>query len=322
MNKRKVVALMGGAFIVGVALWMRELASWRPVLVGKAGFGLFSIEMARDGKTLHVDGDEQKATLDLETGQSNTQAKDIQNSGKDCGPQDSPCVSIKRAKNQLVFRPTPSRTVVLPIEIDLFYANREDFYFAWSKDRQEVYCEMGAQIWVWDWNNGKLKRKTRCFYSGMAPVYACFSPDARSVLIASENTALDRYETKTGRKIISIVPDAIYPNFPLIGFSPDGRLIWFVRQNDLGVMRGLEVRRASDNKVLWTAPCGGIVKWLPDGRIGLAQKNGFEWRTPSGRLINRLSGPFENVTDWTTSPDGDWLYVANDDGAVYRYRAR
>lgn len=111
------------------------------------------------------------------------------------------------------------------------------------------------------------------------------------------------------------------------GFSPDARFIWFT--GNLGSSPNLIAIRSANRQIAFGADSTGPVKWLPDNRIGIVTESGFEFRDENGALLQRLPGPFDStntpkevVTDWALSPDGNWIYSAEQSGIIRRWRAR
>ena len=220
-----------------------------------------------------------------------------------------------------------------------FRYNMGIFPVAWSKARREVYSELDGEIWIWNWNDGHLKKRIRYMKRGPVNTPVIFSSDGKWLLTAPQKPRgaayeLNRYDVQTGKKVSFIAhlgdvnafgfsPDSHF------GFSPDGQKIWYLSNGTLHVVGTLDPQKS------WSCPCSGRAKWLPNGHIGIVQTNGFQWRLASGRLIRRLPGPFTNpvptnnpqnyaqdVRDWALSPDGKWIYSAEQSGTIRKWRAR
>jgi len=196
---------------------------------------------------------------------------------------------------------------------------------SWSKARREVYGELSGEIWIWDWDNGKLKRRVR--YAKFSSKDAIFSPDGKWLLAVEQmpkgNDFLRRYDVQ--RENMGVFVDQA-PAFDALGFSPDGRFLWFVRQNSMGKPVSFHIAPNTGFKINWSLvrshKCFGASKWLPDGLIGIVQEKGFSWRDASGREIGHLPGPFGTISDWTLSPDGNWIVSVERSGIIRRWRAR
>lgn len=180
-----------------------------------------------------------------------------------------------------------------------------------------------------------MKKRLNYMQSLEAEADAIFSPDGEWLLASEKEQGshygqLRRFEVQTGKATSSLNQFTSSRSF---GFSPDGRFLWFVEEDGYGIKFKFHVA-TNPNSILgatdkWSQSCSGPPKWLPDGRIGLVKPDGFEWRDASGRLLGRLPGPFQSlrvtpsyVQSWALSPDGNYIYSAEQSGTIRRWRAR
>ncbi len=162
------------------------------------------------------------------------------------------------------------------------------------------------------------------------------SPDGKWRLIFEDDGLADAgnnlllIEARTGKKRAYIGRRS---EIISCGFSSDGQLIYAVTDSQTGGFGGgvqtLDVYRIRDAQKIWSTSYVGPVKWLPDGRIGIVERDGFSWRDEMGKEVQHLPGPLQNslawsrgITDWALSPDGNWIYSSELSGAIYRWRAR
>lgn len=342
-TKRKYAAIVGILAMIGAALWMRELASWRPVTLGKLSYPIEKLKIARDGRFLLLeDHSGDSVILNLETHSLDSTANSIRNFDKKHDLETFPRVRLdtRFGKPKLVFLPTSHRIVVLEVHQDYALRSLTDtteypaLHFAWSKSAGEVYCVFGSDFSVWDWKTGRLKKPPQSFDSKDSNLGASspsvFSPDARWLLV--DAGPLERWSVRTGQRKAWVTLVGSDQWLPRYGFSPDSQFVWLVRSDNVrGVIIDFEVVRVSDSKLMWQTPCSGPAKWLTDGRIGIVNESRFDWRDAKGNLLGSLPGPFQkttlkgplgHVTDWVLSPDGNWIYSAEQSGIVRRWRAR
>lgn len=327
--KRILLLALSFAAMAGVAFWMRELASWRPKVVGRVNINAQRLYISRDGGSLIVRGNHKEQIVALKSGATRSKWHFVDDFELQHGLETYPRVWVDENQARLYF--SPLRGKKIPLEgvqgsnqSNLFPAN-QGVNASWSKLNREVYGEAEGAIFIWDWNSGKLKKRAR--YGKFRQRAVRFSPDGKWLLAyergAGKAHCLWRYDVRTGTKATLIKKGRDFFDF---GFSPDGTKIYFV-QSDGNLV--FQVVRSSDFKPMWGANWAGSAKWLPDGRIGIIQTDGFEWRDASGRVTLRLLGPFnqlkhikERPADWVPSPDGKWIYSVNLDGAIWRWRAR
>ncbi len=324
--------------MVGMGLWMRELASWRPVVVGKVAFPPAQLIFSRDGRFLLAqsapDFGVRGTIFDFQDGSLNSDPYAVHAFDKNHGLETFPRIWFDNDKKRFLFSPAPGKIVALAMgirnESELMSFEEGLVKTGWSQKQREVYGEAGGNLYIWDWNTGKLKRRVR--YSQKSISQAVFSPDG-SLLLALElkakaSSILRLYNAATGR----LIATPIETQLNLVrdfGFSPDGQFIWNTRV--AGGSPNFEATRLIGREIVFSTDSTGPVKWLPDGRIGIVKENGFEWRDSKGNLLTRLPGPFQSQTlkglltyvkDWVLSPDGKWIYSCEQSGTIRRWRAR
>ncbi len=342
-KSRKLAAGIGIVALVGAALWMRELASWRPVTLVKFELNLVYMVMSRDGQTLLVGGmstrpkpfEEVLMEVGAAGGAINLHATPAQRSHfwKQGAPR--PWIALNQSRTQFIFSPAPGKKVLLagkihPHYFDLDASNSGASHFAWSKARGEIYRESYGEISTWDCKSGRLKKRYFAFKPkpNSPRIVVSFSPDGQSLLTSTGS--LLRYDVPTGKLIRLIHRSSQGAGGSRIvdfGWSPDGKSFWFVRRSVAEDYLDFNVLRATDSALLWSAPCAGPSKWLPDGRIGLMEQGGFSWRDASGREIGHLPGPLAgsrlaDEPQWEATPDGNWIYSCEEGGIIRRWRAK
>jgi len=334
--KRKWLFAISIAAMIGMALWLRELASQPPVVVAK-GFEPWRLRFSGDGRLLLAEDYFQEKGLLFNVQKSmvdaNFNPRYIRDFDENYGPKTWPHVG--EIDGRSYFSAARGQKIALQdsgnrLRLYSQGTSWKNIRAGWSKSRGEVYRALRGEIWIWNWN-GKLKR--RVGYVD-ASIYrdSVFSPDGKRLLayemLPMGQAFLQLYDVQTGKMTARIGESVGFRGF---GFSPDGQRIWFVSDRMSGSKEpfGLQVVRTHDAKILWHSACFGPVKWLPDGRIGLVEGDGFSWRDAAGRQTQHLPGPVltpgivpEDLTDWVLSPDGRWIYSCERSGVVRRWRAR
>lgn len=342
--KRKFALGIGIVALVGIALWMRALASWRPQIVARLDLTPIEMRLSKDGRFLAVTGfikpiaktrayRVKSAVLDLQNFTVRSDARALDEFDTQYAAQNFPRVTLN-AQNRLEFCPAPGQKVLLADKnaaggFNFALSRNVASHLAWSKARREVYRESKGVIFIWDWNTGNLKKRLRYLKPGSLHTIA-FSPDGLSLLAFDQSqqgvNSLRLYDVPTGqetrvihrggRRVTGTRAEAF-------GWSPDGKAIWFVRQDQMVQFLDFNVVRAADFKPMWSAPCAGISKWLPDGHIGIVQHDGFSFRDALGRETGHTFGPLGNAMDWEAAPDGNFIYSAEKPGLlIRRWRAK
>ncbi len=342
--KRKWVFALGVAVCIGMVFWLRELASWRPVTIAKLPFAATQLLLSRDGKQLWVEKSHTRrgVVIEMATGTVAPTAQGFFGFKALHDLETFPRVTEDQGEWQLSFSPLKTRTIVLAHwkkNVEFYaahlYAQNKNFEdridTGLSKQRKEIYAELEGVVWIWDWN-GNLKKKVR--YGPNLPRSAVFSADGKWLLASEESSSkrlfLRRYDLQNGKPMEILNRGSMTSRF---GFSPDGRWIWFIRDNASGNPLSFHAAPVSNSRTflgsIWSQDCSGPAKWLSDGRIGIVRESGFEWRLASGRLFRRLPGPIQDninpnklLVDWTLSPDGKWIYSCERSGVIRRWRAR
>lgn len=306
------------------------------------------MRFSKDGRWLLVNGNGVASAFDLSNPGLNSSAGDLRNFDKNYGLETFPRTWFDN-KRRFLFAPSPGRVVALSMairnEADLMEFEEGHVRTAWSKQKNEVYGELSGEIWVWDWTSGKLKR--RMLYSKSRHDNAVFSPDGKWLLVAeqvetncwelrryhvSNGQLADKGQLTNGTSLILVMSNSM--TLFRFGFSPDGRYIWFNQPS--GEMPDSfnwvpNTETQLEQSAIKGSNCSGPSKWVPDGRIGIAKSNSFEWHDAAGQLLGRLPGPFQarifgrnasRLEDWVLSPDGNWIYSAERGGAIRRWRAR
>ena len=341
-KKRKWSVGIGVLAMVGLAFWMRIHVSWLPKKVATVNFVPTRIFFSRDGKRLIV-ADDQFVPISPQIFNWKNGAIDrsAEAQRKFEGDYDGLKIypGVWANSDGLVFSSAAGQNTHLGDTASAYYifgrrTREKPWPFGWSQSRREIYGAGSGEIWIWDWESGELKRRMR--YQKYGRGKSAFSPDGKWLLASEEwqggNSFLRRYDVQSGKMVGTIhQSSAVYGIGYSFGYSPDGRLFWFVH-NDVGIVRkevSFNVCRASDWKYLWSAPCFAPTKWLPDDRIGIVQKDGFTWRDITGHELQHLLGPFQpveypgiEVKDWALSPDGNWIYSCERSGIIRRWRAR
>jgi hypothetical protein len=120
-----------------------------------------------------------------------------------------------------MFSPQEGRNVMLAgvedsEELAFLPYERENSKTAWSKARNEVYYHWDNEVWIWNWDSGKLKKRVRYMKTGTPETTATVSPDGKWILA---------YEQ-----------------------LPDRQCIWFAHESR--IERNLDVIRTADSKYL------------------------------------------------------------------------
>ena len=276
MTRRTRALAIGGVALVGAALWMRELASWRPQLVAKARFWPTFIRFESDGKRFLVaDGFGHKQIFST-NGALDANATTVSGVDPFNPITTSPCILFNSFPPRLYSSLWRGESIELQVPNGVALrdlASTRDFASGYSKTRREIYKEAQRVIFVWNARNGKLEKRVRLGNTPSMIARSIFSPDGKW-LIAFEklpdgNGFLRRYDGQTG-KMVQLINQTT--DVKSLGFSPDGRLFWFVQEVSMG---DLNVFRTNTWKWMWSDNCTGVVKWLPDGRVGIVQKDGF-----------------------------------------------
>lgn len=325
-----------GAGLLALAVifvWARGAASWRPKTFAKVEFAPSRILFSRDTKRLivaDVSGNTgEKAIFDVKSGalDESVQAWALFD-GDFYGATTFPRVRWNRPKNQLYFSPTPKIDALLqgiPQQSDRFVSRNQNqrVRAGWSKARSEVYGESAGVIYIWNWDTGALKRRVR--YGKVGVETATFSPDGKWLLAVqpvrvnnglSINSDLGRYDVQTGKLMEKLTSTSdIHP----LRWSPNGRYFYWQTALD-----GFDVMETGGWSWVYGALNGpGAPQWIASDRIGYTTLRGFEVADlKTRRVVSSLPGPNSKATDWTLSPDGNWIYSCEKDGTIRVWRAR
>lgn len=216
MTKPKWAFAISVVAMVGAALWMRELASWRPVTLGKMSYSATQLQFSRDGKRLWIEKShtEEGMVIDVETGILNSDLQLLEEFEESSGPKIYPRVWFDD-EDRLCFSPTPNQNVWLEDKIghkSLRYAfeNYMSFYAVWSQERNEVYAEANGKIYVWDWNSGKLKLRVQYKFNNDRDVV--FSKNKKWFLTyINKREGLCRYEVRGGKLVEVLIQGSATP---------------------------------------------------------------------------------------------------------------
>jgi WD40 repeat protein len=323
MKQRKWALIIGVVVFIGGVFWMRALVSWRPVTFAQVPFTPTKIVFSRDQKRLIV-ADNEENPRDKQIWNWKNGAVDESNKARDefdgdlDGFSTFPRYERKTAESAIYVRLTADKTICLEGTeggVGRFLGDKR-YALGSSKALREIYGEAKGEIWIWDWK-GKLKKRVR--YIRKVVENAIFSPDGKW-LVAYEkwpdrNGFLRRYDVRSGKMVKTVNQ---FTDLRSMGFSPNGFFFWWVQESSPS---DLNVVRTDTWNWQWSTQCVVPVKWLSDNRIGIVKKNGFEFRDARGKVLQSLPGPV-NVSDWTLSPDGDWIYSAETSGIIRKWRAR
>lgn len=159
ITKRNRALIIGVAAMVGMFFWMRDLASWRPVIVGKVSFAPAQLHPSRDGKRWLARNEDGKnaGILNLDTGSLDFNPKRNRNFFEENGLETFPRVSPAnvQAEKRTIFGSPLLKDVrwTTPSIENAFRLSRnghEGFQTAVSKPRGEIYCELFGIIWIWN----------------------------------------------------------------------------------------------------------------------------------------------------------------------------
>lgn len=337
--KFKVPLAIGIVAALGAALWMRQIASWRPHVVARLSVKQGYMVLSRDGRRMLVRGfgksimsGSRAVVLDLASESIDFNPQPIRRFWKANAIERH--LSLNKSHTQLVFTPERGQPVLLagqiaPQSFDFDASGAGASQFKWFKARSEIYREGYNDLRIWDTRTGKLKTQIHDWRGVLSPDGLS---SLRFTLSPGGVNALIRYHVPSGKFAALIARrKTAFGDYGSgeCGWSPDGKFIWFVRQDLRGDYLDFNVVRVADSKPMWSAPCAGPSKWLPDGRIGIMQQGGFSWRDASGREIGRASGPLPGTkailfgaAEWEASPDGRWIYDMDNSGTIRRWRAK
>jgi WD40 repeat protein len=317
---------IGVIAFIGAALWMRELASWRPQTVARVAFHASRMLFSRDGKRLIVtdnsgnSGDKQ--IFNWKGGQVDASAKALRAFDSDVYEVSSFSFELSKESMRIDFFPPRGAKVRLQtpdqIKSKDEYLSGVTSALTYVRARSEICGSSNGALWVWDARSGKLKYRVRCPFDLRRGV---FSPDGKWFVAADSEgmqDSLGRYAVRTGKKAQTINPSGSFPHFD---FSPDGRYFWFM-QGDVGQAKSIIVMDARTWKSLAHIPCSAPVKWVSPGRLGIVQASHFEWLDMATGKHTSLPGPLGAVADWALSPDGRWIYSVERNGTIRKWRAR
>jgi Tol biopolymer transport system component/Tfp pilus assembly protein PilF len=212
---------------------------------------------------------------------------------------------------------------------------------SWSPDGKRIAFSWrrkgNLDVWTIPVKGGEPTRITNDPRSEGAPLW---SPDGKSIVFArkcdfTQDRTWDIWVTPAeGETAQKLLEDA----FPAEGFSPDGKLLAFIREG----VKGVGILRLSDKRQFHIAPPKEVVgefsygpkfTWSPEGNKLLFYNSGFEyWSTL--RVVLVYGGPSVELGNgvrfsaWTQSwsPDGkvivtlDWetkdLWIVPTDGGT------
>lgn len=331
-KNRKIGVVVGVLAFVGMTVWLRALASWRPVKVAASlGFTPAQLQISRDGRSLLIKDDEaEKAGVwDFQTRSFNVNEPQIRAFYAENALPTFPVVSPVKVEGRTIsiydLGDLKATTNACHDAFRLARDGHEGYHTAVSRERGEVYCELFGSIWIWDARTSKLKKRVR--FMTESPEDSVFSPDGKWLLAVQKRrdgtVFLRRYEVQSG-KMVEIINQYV-SGFASLGFSPDGRWFWFAQKGgDFNALRAKDSRQKW--QWAWGSDCEGPVKWVSKHRVGMVDKSRFLWRdarnpnSPAG--WDYLPGPGAGTTAWTLSFDENWIYAANQKQEIWRWRAR
>ncbi len=322
MTKRKWVLGLSLAAMVGAALWMRELASWIPRLVGNKIFNVREMRVSRDGRWLWtLDGELMEETFALDPPSPRPAA--LPNGGASL-PSEGQAFHAAHGIDTFPnywYDPEKQTTYFLRREGEKPVALRGVIVayggaLGWSLARKEIYSVDAYVLSIWQMETGRFKR--RIDYAHSHAQQQIFSPDGKWLLwIESDGVTDDLYraDVQSARS----APALGKFSDRALQFSPDGKYFLVAGSGD---GESVTVFDAKTWKQLWSAKPALSARFSLDGRVGIVKNDGFEWREPqTGMLLKTLLNPAKGTGQWTTSPDRNWIYAENEKRQIVRWRA-
>ena len=317
---RKIAFFVAFLLMVGAFFWMRELASWRPQLVGvqnrkRIPGGVIwrsKVKISLDGRLLALfDAITTPPTIwDLE------QKKLLFRTGS--------------LHHNVVFSPD-SRLMVLyngpSLDFSLLHARTgklvrkfslppaQDSHPVFSRDGREIFYVAQNQLWRLNVKSGEKHRQVdwgKRFLSD-----AEIRADASEILSLSEG-GLNFYDARKGQHLGYLGGTDIID----AGWSPDGKFVWVWNGKQQNV-NFLKVHRGQSRFLHgFSADWHQKIHFTRDSKFfAVATNKGLEMRdVMTGKLVKTLPGPREEPFD--LSPDGNFAISVDNEGKIWRWRLK
>ena len=308
-----------GVLTLGIFLWMRSLASWRPVKVGTVAPNRSVSNLARDGKTALIWGSVPPFILNIESGQKTSW----------------PHVNT----NFLGFSPSSPRwafflnfTRQKELEVREIQTARLKRTFRWPKSRfntQLVFDGQPDNIGIVDgvtfqhWNipSGQILHKLQLdvrTLPGDSPSYALSKDGTELVGCSGDQGRV--WNTTSGKLLRSWKLDSTNYGFPTF-FSDDARVVAYTYTSSTEVQPPLVFVDTTTGKVRWKTKENPTPHYRTGDELVVPDATGCAILDINTGLPKRhLPGPLTKDRLLLATPE--YIYTLNDKREILRWRAR
>ena len=327
--KTRIFAVGGALLTLGLFLWARELASWRPKLVGatRTTADLSNIAITRSSAELiKISPDGRLGFAGNGYHFEPTKIWDLENHG---------FFEDKRTERGAIIFSSDSQRAFLTSE-DLgfsegslfsmgagkkFRSIKFDHKFlgtlpalSFSDDEREILFFGDSRFWRGDWNTGKMRAQFEVA-TGQEISQYLISADTKQ-LMARDSQGLHFYDSKSGEKLGFIGGK----DFIEAGWSPDGKIVWAWQPSAANFLSW----NGRQSQLLRTSVVNSPLEihFTPDSKfLAVATPKGLEMREVStGKLVKTLLGPREEPFD--ISKNGDFAISVDKRGKIWRWRLK
>lgn len=302
----------------GTFLWMRSLASWRPVKVGEIPPGESVYFLSSDAKTAFLSRGGQPSFFDVESG------RHIQ-------------WPINNSSDSLEFSPhAPNWVFTLKldkqnsVEVRDLATGHLKRTFRWPKSQfnsQSISDSDGNRVGIvegdifrqWNIATGQQLRQVQLdiyTLSGNSAHYV-ISPDGKRLVGYSDNRGIV-CDTSSGKTIVSWKISSFgFPRF----FSDDARVVAYTYISSTNVTPPIVFVDTSTGRVKWTASGNSSLYYHTGEEILLLGQRGCDiLDVNTGRSMRHLPGPCKGDKVLRATPD--YIYTLSAKSEILRWRAR